>query len=224
MCIILYVFNTGTKKEMEKLEQDFLDGSYTPFECQSPVCVPPSPKADSPASPTPDSSSLASQATDLLLPPVVSLTTKSKHPSLHVKRKTEGEITFSIYLTLHKFLCGHEDTIFSRALCMYVCKYMIVVVFEVVFEYMYMLHIKCTWVMAGITVSSPIVFSLDEKEVNLGKSFRNEVKKRKTCSEHTITKSKRELPKEITMINGKTVYVQCTYVRMYHTYVLLVLL
>ena len=113
------------------------------FECQSQVCAPPSPKADSPASPTPDSPSfLASQATDSLLPPVVSLTTKSKHQSLHVKKKTEGEVTFSVYLTLHKFLCGHEDTNFSCTLCTYVCKYMIVVVFEVAFEYMHMLHIK----------------------------------------------------------------------------------
>ena len=86
-----------------------------------------------------------------------------------MKRKTEGEVTFSVYLTLHKFLCGHEATNCSCTLCtyMYVCKYMIVVVFQVVFEYMHMLHIKCSWIMAGITVSSPIVFSID-KEVNQG--------------------------------------------------------
>ena len=63
------------------------------------------------------------------------------------------------------------------------------------------------------SLSSPILFYLDKNEVNPCGSIKTGVKKRKTCSEHVITKSKRALPKKITMINGKTVYV-CMYTYM----------
>ena len=73
-------------------------------------------------------------------------------------------------------------------LCTYVCKYMIVVVFQVVFEYIaYAAYKMFMGNGRNNCILTNCLFNRQRSES--GRSIRIEVKKRKTCSEHITSLS-----------------------------------